>query len=294
MKLSEVINRASVENKAIGHFNISNLEAFNAIVKTAKKLNVPVIIGVSEGERDFVGIENSVALVRSARESGVEIFLNADHTYSYERCVEAINAGFDAVIIDCASKSYEENVAITKSVVEYTKNYSMQNNREVLVEGELGYIGQSSKVLDKLPEDVNIDPDSLTQADEAKRFTEETGVDLLAPSVGNVHGLIKGGNPALNIQRIKEIKEACNVGGHNVPIVLHGASGITDDELHQAILAGINIVHYNTELRVAYKDALVKSLEENKNEVAPYKYLKSAEDAIAEVVEKKLRIMNGL
>lgn len=294
MKLSEAINKASVENKAIGHFNISNLEAFNAIVKTAKKLNVPVIIGVSEGERDFVGIENSVALVRSARESGVEIFLNADHTYSYERCVEAVNAGFDAVIIDCASKSYEENVVITKSVVEYAKNYSTQNNREVLVEGELGYIGQSSKVLDKLPEGVNIDPDSLTQADEAKRFAGETGIDLLAPSVGNVHGLIKGGNPALNIQRIKEIKEACNVGGHNVPIVLHGASGITDDELHQAILAGISIVHYNTELRVAYKDALVKSLEENKNEVAPYKYLKSAEDAIAEVVEKKLRIMNGL
>ena len=112
---------------------------------------------------------------------------------------------------------------------------------------------------------------------------------LLAPAVGNVHGLIKGGNPALNIERIKEIKNASTA-----PLVLHGASGITDDELHQAIKAGISIVHYNTELRVAYREALVKSLENNKEEVAPYKYLKSAEDAIAEVVEKKLRIMNGL
>jgi fructose-bisphosphate aldolase, class II len=317
MKLSEAIKKAGEENKAIGHFNISNLEAFNAIVKTAKKLNVPVIIGVSEGERDFVGIKNSVALVRSIKESsennsGFEIFLNADHTYSYERCVEAIDAGFDAVIIDCASKTHDENVAITKQVIEYAKNHLLQNgksgtsqngngeNREVLVEGELGYIGQSSKVLDKLPEGVNIDPNSLTQAIEAKNFVEETGVDLLAPAVGNVHGVIRGGNPALNIERIKELKEACSgiVGKdgvtRNVPLVLHGASGITDDELHQAILAGISIVHYNTELRVAYKDALVKSLTDNKDEVAPYKYLKSAEDAIAEVVEKKLRIMNGL
>jgi fructose-bisphosphate aldolase class II len=285
MKLSEAINRAMGENKAIGHFNISNLEAFNAITKTAKKLNVPVIIGVSEGERDFVGIANAVALVRSAKESGVEIFLNADHTYSYDRCKEAIDTGFDAVIIDCASKNLEENIAITKQVVEYAG----QCGREVLVEGELGYIGQSSKVLDKLPEGVSIDPNSLTQSDEAKTFVDETGINLLAPAVGNVHGLIKGGNPALNIERIKELKSVSSA-----PLVLHGASGITDDELHLAIKAGISIVHYNTELRVAYREALVKSLENNKEEVAPYKYLKSAEDAIAEVVEKKLRIMNGL
>ncbi len=305
MKLSEAINRATAENKAIGHFNISNLEAFNAIVKTAKKLNVPVIIGVSEGERDFVGIANAVALVRAAKEGaekegGVEIFLNADHTYSYERCVEAINAGFDSVIIDCAAKSFEENVSITKQVVEYAKNYSLQNGREVLVEGELGYIGQSSKVLDKLPEGVNIDPNSLTQPTEAKSFVEESGIDLLAPAVGNVHGLIKGGNPALNIERINELKNACSGIAQkdgavsNIPLVLHGASGITDDELHQAIKAGISIVHYNTELRVAYREALEKTLAENKEEVAPYKYLKLAENAIAEVVEKKLRIMNGL
>lgn len=288
MKLIDVINKATSEGKAVGHFNISNLEAFNAIVKTAKKLNVPVIIGVSEGERDFVGIENAVALVKSARNAGpdgggVEIFLNADHTYSYERSVEAIDAGFDSVIIDCASKTKEESIETTKRVVEYTKD------KGVLVEGELGYIGQSSKVLDALPEGVNIDPNSLTQPDEAKDFIEKTAVDLLAPAVGNVHGLIKGGNPALNIERIKEIKEATGV-----PLVLHGASGITDEELRLAVLAGISIVHYNTELRVAYKDALIKSLAENKDEVAPYKYLKAGEDAIAEVVEKKLRIMNGL
>ena len=289
MKLSEAINRAITEKKAIGHFNISNLEAFNAIVGVAKKLNVPVIIGVSEGERDFVEIHNVVDLVKTAKDDGVEIYLDADHTYSYERSVEAIEAGFDAVIIDYASKNHDENVSVVKRVVEYAKNYSAKNGREVLIEGELGYIGQSSKVLEELPEGVNIDPNSLTKPDEAKSFVEETGIDLLAPAVGNVHGIIKSGNPALNIERIREIKSACSV-----PLVLHGASGITDDELHQAVLAGISIVHYNTELRVAYKNALVESLEKNKNEVAPYKYLKEAEDAVAEVVEKKLRIMNNL
>ncbi|MEI6042265.1 MAG: class II fructose-bisphosphate aldolase [bacterium] len=306
MKLSEAINKAEKEGKAIGHFNISNLEAFNAIVKTAKKLNVPVIIGVSEGERDFFGIQNAVALVDAVKRSsvsnggGFEIFLNADHTYSYERSVEAIEAGFDAVIIDYASKDNEESIAVTKKVVEYAKDYSLKTGREVLVEGELGYIGQSSKVWDKLPEGVNIAPESLTQPEEAKNFVEATGVNLLAPAVGNVHGVIKGGNPALNIERIREIKEVCTLIGENgmegksIPLVLHGASGITDEELHQAVLAGISIVHYNTELRVAYKEALVKSIAELKDEVAPYKYLKSAEDAVAEVVEKKLRIMNGL
>jgi fructose-bisphosphate aldolase class II len=283
MKLIDVINKATSEGKAVGHFNISNLEAFNAIVKTAKKLNVPVIIGVSEGERDFVGVKNVVSLVESARKDGVEIFLNADHTYSYERSVEVIDAGYDAVIIDYASKGKEESIETTKKVVEYAKS------KGVLVEGELGYIGQSSKVLDALPEGVSIDPNSLTQPIEAKDFVDKTGVDLLAPAVGNVHGIIKGGNPALNIERIKEIRQASSV-----PLVLHGASGITDEELHLAVLAGISIVHYNTELRVAYKDALIKSLEEHKDEVAPYKYLKTAEDAVAEVVEKKLRIMNGL
>ncbi len=288
MKLIEAINKATSEGKAIGHFNISNLEAFNAIVKIAKKLNVPVIIGVSEGERDFVGVKNAVALVQSARSTpeggeGVEIFLNADHTYSYERSVEVIDAGYDAVIIDFAAKTKEESIEITKKVVEYARG------KEVLVEGELGYIGQSSKVLDALPEGVSIDPDSLTQPADAKDFVEKTGIDLLAPAVGNVHGLIKGGNPALNIERIKDIKQECGV-----PLVLHGASGITDEELRLAVSAGISIVHYNTELRVAYKEALIKSLEENKDEVAPYKYLKAGEDAVAEVVERKLRIMNGL
>ena len=115
MKLIDVIKKATSEGKAVGHFNISNLEAFNAIVKTAKKLNVPVIIGVSEGERDFVGVENAVALVESARKGGAEIFLNADHTYSYVRSVEVIDAGYDAVIIDYASKN--------KEILQFIKNY---------------------------------------------------------------------------------------------------------------------------------------------------------------------------
>lgn len=285
--LWDVIIKAKQEKKAVGHFNISNLEGLWGIFNAARTLNVPVIIGTSEGERDFIGVRQAVALVKSLREEfGYPIFLNADHTYSFERVKEAVDAGYDAVIFDGAKLSLEENIAETRRCVEYAKSV----NPNIIVEGELGFIGTSSKLLDGIPEGVELGEESLTHVADAVRFVEETGVDMLAPAVGNMHGMLKGGvDPRLNIKRIKELAEAVSV-----PLVLHGASGNVADDIADALAAGISLVHINTEIRVAYRDGLRKSLQEDPEEVAPYKFLKGGVQAVQKVVESKLKIFNRI
>jgi fructose-bisphosphate aldolase class II len=263
--LREVIKDADEKGVAIGHFNISNLEMLKGVFEAARELNQPVIVGVSEGERDYIGVEQAVALVRSLREEyDFPIFLNADHSYSFERVKEAVDAGFDSVIFDGAKMSLEENTKITKQCVDYAR----ESGKDVLIEAEIGYIGMSSQVIDAIPE--GIDLKNFTKPEEAESFINATGVDLFSPSVGNIHGFIKGiGNPALSISAIKDIKNKIKV-----PLVLHGGSGISEADFKEAIRAGIRIIHISTEMRVLYqkstKEAVDKSIENN--EVAPYKY----------------------
>ncbi len=285
--LKEYILEADKKGIAIGHFNISNLETLKGIFEAAKKLDVPVIIGTAEGERSFIGPRQAVALVRSLRaEYDYPVFLNADHTYSWDKVKEAIDAGYDAVIFDATNLSFEENIKITKQCVAYAKSV----NPDIVVEAELGFIGSASKVLDEIPAGVKITEEFLTKAAEAKKFVAETGVDLLAPAVGNIHGMLKGGkDPALNIGRIKELKAAAGI-----PLVLHGASGNSAADIKAAVQAGMAIVHINTEIRVAYRQALVKSLQDNPDEIAPYKYLKDVVLAVEKVVEEKLKLFSNL
>ncbi len=280
--LKEYTVEAQKKGIAVGHFNISNSEGFWAVVLAAKELNVPVIIGASEGERDFIGVRQIAAMVKSYREStGQPVFLNADHTYSFDRVKEAVDAGYDAIIFDGTELSFEDNVATTKKCVEYARSV----NPEILIEAEIGFIGKSSKLLDTVPEGVG----RLTSVEEAKSFVGATGVDMLAPAVGNVHGIVKGGEPALQIDRINEIRNATNL-----PLVLHGASGNSVEDIQKAIKAGISIIHINTELRVAFRNGLMKSLQENPDEIAPYKYMKGARIAMQKVVEEKLKLFNNL
>lgn len=285
--LREYIAEAELGKVAIGHFNISNLEGLHGIFNSARDLNLPVIIGLSEGERDFVGINEAVALVKTLREvNNYPIFINADHTYSYEGVVKAIDAGFDAVIFDGAKMSHEENVATTKKCVEYAR----QSGRDVLVEAELGNIGQSSKIVDEIPEGVATSDEFMTSVEEATVFVKETGVDLLAPAVGNMHGILKGGvNPNIDVERIAMIRASTGV-----PLVLHGGSGISDEDFVNAVTAGISIVHINTEIRVAYRDGLVASLKENPDEVAPYRILAPAQQAVQNKVTERLKLFNKL
>src|SRR3989344_4295736 len=241
LKLLEIIKNAENNKVAIGHFNISDCVALKGIFLAAKELNLPVIIGVSEGEREFIGVKRVVDMIKSIREefsaeggsaSGGNwpIFLNADHTHSLEKIKEAVEAGFDAVLFDGGKLPFEENIKKTKEVVEYVKSV----NPEILVEGELGYLGGSSVILKEIPKDAAIKPEDLTDPEEAERFVKETGVDLLAPAVGNIHGMFKNSpNPNIDIERISKLR---NIAG--VPIVLHGGSGIIDDEFTKAIDAG--------------------------------------------------------
>ncbi len=284
--LREYIKEAEEKKVAIGHFNISNLEALHGIYNAAKKLGVPVVIGVSEGEEAFVGLEEVVALVQTIRErDNFPIFLNADHHSNFESVKACIDAGFDAVIIDAVKLSYEENVAITKKCVEYAHEVMKNTGRDILIEAEMGYIGSGSNIKENIPEGAGI----LTKPEEAKRFVEETGIDLLAPSVGSIHGLIKSGKPHIDIELVKEIRQTAGI-----PLVLHGGSGLRDQDFTNAIASGIAIVHINSEIRLAYKEAVEKSLEENPNEITPAKILQPAVDAIEKIVEARLKLFNGM
>jgi fructose-bisphosphate aldolase class II len=285
-KLLEVIKEAEAQDRGIGHFNIADTAALNAIVAAAEETKLPVIIGTSEGEAEFFGARRAALLVRALREEqGLPVYLNADHFHSLEKIKEAVAAGYDMVIFDGSKLPLEENIARTKEAVEYVRSA----NPDVLVEGELGYIGSGSEVHAEVPEGAAVRPEDLTTPEDAARFVRETGVDLFAPAVGNLHGTFKNApNPALDIERIRAIKEATGT-----PLVLHGGSGVSDPDFKAAIAAGMNIVHENTELRVAWRRGLEESLKDLPDEVAPYKLLARSMEGIKEVVARRMRLFAG-
>jgi fructose-bisphosphate aldolase class II len=281
----ELINEYKKNGKAIAHFNISNLDQARAIVEVAQELNQPVIIGASEGEREYMGIEMVRTIVNELnQEYEVPIFLNADHTYSLEKVMEVVEAGYDSVIVDGAKLPYEENVALVKSCVDYVRSYEAKTGKRVLTEAELGYIGQSSSLNTALPEGVT--EANLTTPDQAKDFILRTGVDMFAPAIGNVHGmLIDAEEPKLHIDRLKDITAVTDV-----PLVLHGASGNTDEDLIASIDAGVAIIHINTEIRKAFRDGEMHYLAEHPNEVAPYKFGHEGQEEMKKVVKAKMQL----
>lgn len=279
----DVVNKYKQEGKAIAHFNISNLDQARVICEVANELNQPVIIGASEGERAYMGVEMIRKIVDELnQEYDVAIFLNADHTYSFEKVVEVVEVGYDSVIVDGAKLPYEENVALVKKCVDYVRAYEEKTGKRVLVEAELGYIGQSSSLNEALPEGVS--EANLTTKEQAKDFVIRTGIDMFAPAIGNVHGmLVNAPEPKLNIDRLKEIS-----GTLDTPLVLHGASGNTDEDLKNSIDAGIAIIHINTEIRKAFRDGEKEYMDEHPNEVAPYKFGKEGQEEMAKVVRSKM------
>ncbi len=287
--LKNLIQDVRANKRAIGHFNVSNLDAIHGIVEAAEELNVPIILGATEGEENYIDIEVLSAIVQVLKKTAkVPVFLNADHHYSFEAVKKALDAGYDMAIIDLVKLPLEENIKITKQCVDYARELAHRTGREILIEAELGFIGASSKMLDSVPEGAG--EATMTKPEDAKHFIDSTGIDLLAPSVGNIHGMVKSGEPALHPERVREIYEATGI-----PMVLHGASGNTDADVRACIEAGVAIVHINTEIRVAYKNALIDSLTNtHKDEIAPYKYLPQAKDAIKAVVLQKLKVFSNL
>lgn len=284
--LHEYLDKAKKEGVAIGHFNISNVEALWAIFEAARDLDQPVIIGVSEGERKFIGVRQVVSLVQSiSNEFDYPIFINADHTHDVEGTIKCIDAGFDSVMIDGSKLEFDENIKITKECVEYADRIAQEEGRTVLVEAELGDIGASSAILDEIPEGAGEDK---TTPEIANKFVDATGVDIFAPSVGNIHGVVTSGNPHIDAKLVGDIANA--VDCH---LVLHGGSGITHDDLRAGIKAGISIVHVNTEIRKAFRDGLEESLERN-DSVAPYKYMDVPRQKVYDVVYNKIKLFAGL
>lgn len=292
--LSEIISKFDSSGKAIAHFNVSNFDQIKAILEVASQLGEPVIIGLSEGERNYLGVKRVAYFIRDlGEELGCSVFLNADHTHSSEKAREAAEAGFDAVLFDGGKLSFNDNIEETKKAVSLVKEI----NPKILVEGELGYIGDSSKVLTELPKGAAFRKDDMTNPDDAERFVRETGVDLLAPAVGNIHGIVirKGSkeddfeadNPEIDTERIKNIRSASGV-----PLVLHGGSGIKDNEFKMAIKSGISIIHISTELRVAWRRGMEDALRKNPKEFTPYKISPLVVDSVSKIVRERVSLFS--
>jgi ketose-bisphosphate aldolase len=284
--LRTLFQQAEIAGIAVGHFNVSDLSALKAVFQAARDLIAPVIVGVSEGEREFMGTRQVAALVKSLREEyDFPIFLNADHTHSLPSAVEAAKAGFDWIVFDVSTLPFEENIRQTKSAVETLKTL----RPDILVEGEIGDIGHGSEIHDTAPELQK----GLTTPAQARQFVEETGIDTLAPAVGNMHGMLKSmvageTRKRLDIERIRAIKS--NVG---IFMTLHGASGTDDNDLREAIGAGITVVHINTELRLAWRRGLDKALANQPNGIVPYKILPEVVDSVKQVVAARLALFGS-
>ncbi len=281
--LRETIWEFKNSGRGLGHFNISDSNQLHAVVGAAKEANLPVVVGLSEGERDFFPLAQVRALIDLYQLQGVQVYLNADHTYSIERVREAIDAGVDSVVVDGAKLAFDDNVALLKAGIAYAR----ASGREVLMEGEIGYIGTSSNVIDTLPEGAAITEEMMTKPEELQKLVAESGIDLAAPAVGNIHGIVTSGQPKLSITRIAALAKAVDV-----PLVLHGGSGSPDEEFVEAIHAGIAMIHINTDLRVIYKEELTKALASAK-EVAPYKFITPAVTAMQAYVAQKIRLFAG-
>ncbi|MEK7151376.1 MAG: ketose-bisphosphate aldolase [Patescibacteria group bacterium] len=287
--LKQYFQEAAAGRWAIGHFNFSTGDQLRAIVDAAAESKSPVMVGTSEGEAEFIGYDQAVALVRSYQTEGHAVFLNADHHKSVETCQAALRAHYDTVLVDASKLPYEENVALTKMIVAKAAFNSKRNfnpaNPHILVEGELGYLRGSSEV----QESVEISPNDYTKPEQAADFITRTGVDRLAVVFGNIHGIVTEQEEHLDIEHLKKIIQAVP----DMPLVLHGASGLPAEEIKMAIQNGIVNVHINTELRVAYHDELRKELESKPDETTPYKYLDLAFKEVKKMVKEKLELFGS-
>ena len=284
--LRNVLKQADAQATAIGHFNISDLVALKAVFEAARDLGVPVVAGASEGEREFMGVRQAAALVKSLREEyDFPIFMNADHTHSLHSALEAAKAGYDWIVFDVSTQPFEQNIRQTKDAVEAVKAI----RPDILVEGEIGDIGSGSEIHDLAAKPGG----KLTTPLEARQFVEETRVDTLAPAVGNMHGMSKtmaAGETRkhLDIERIRAIKAETRIF-----MTLHGASGTDNNDLRQAIAAGITVVHINTELRLAWRHGLDDALAKQPDEIVPYKLLPRVVDSVKQVVTDRLTLFSG-
>ncbi|MEK7595637.1 MAG: class II fructose-bisphosphate aldolase [Patescibacteria group bacterium] len=282
METYEIFRKAKDGKYAIGAFNAANLETLKAIVQAAHKLRAPVIIEASDGEVNFIGKREVVALIKIYREEyNLPIILNLDHAGDLQGCIEAIEAGFDYIHFDGSKLSYEKNVEITKRIVE------VAHSKNIPVEGEIDHIQGSSA--DHRQENVTgVQKKELySNPVSARKFVDETLVDTFASFIGNAHGLYANAK-RIDIALLGRIKEALP----DKFLSLHGGSGIPDEDIKSAISHGIVKINVNSELRVAFRDALKKVINSTE-EVAIYKIMPEVIKAVQDVVEAKISLFGS-
>lgn len=273
----EVLEKAKEGKYAVPHFNINNLEWTRFILEECEKEKSPVILGVSEGAKKYmVGFHTVTEMVKAMVEElqiTVPVVLHLDHGSSVASCKEAIDAGFTSVMIDASKYSVEENIQMTKEVVEYA------HQKNVTVEAEIGHVGgEEDGVADEL---------AYAKVEDAVRLAKETGIDSLAPALGSVHGIYKG-EPKLDFQRMMEIKEKTNL-----PLVLHGGSGIPDELIKKSVTCGICKLNINTDLQIVWAKAVRSFLDGNQSVYDPRKVIKAGEQAIKDKIDEKIRLLES-
>lgn len=276
VSMTEMLNKAKDEKYAVGQFNVNNLEYAQAILQAAEEERSPVILGVSEGAGRYMGgFKVVVAMVKALMEeygTTVPVAIHLDHGSSFEKCAEAIHAGFPSVMIDGSHLPLEENIALTKKVVELAHIHG------VSVEAELGRIGGQED--DLVVEDAEA---MYAIPSECEQLVRETNVDCFAPALGSVHGPYKG-EPKLGF---KQMEEVMNLTG--VPLVLHGGTGIPLKDIQRAISLGTAKINVNTENQIMQTKKIREILNEDKEVYDPRKYMGPGREAIKETVIGKMR-----
>lgn len=278
----DLFTKARAGHYAIGAFNTSNVDVMKAIVSAAQKMKSPVIVETSTGERDFAGADVLVgALQEMSEQVDIPIVLHMDHGKSLESIQQVINAGYTSVHFDGSSLPYEENVAMTAQAVELTKG------RDISVEGEIERIKGGSYYHQEGEEQQEDLTPEYTDPQRAQDFVSRTGIDCLAVSIGNIHGVYPT-PPTLNLQLLAELNSTVDCF-----MSLHGGSGITEQDIRGAVQNGIVKVNVNTELRQAYIGGLREELAENPQEVVPYKILPEVMERVEQVVMEKIRLFGS-
>lgn len=272
----QLFKKASKGKYALGAFNASTISITRAVFAAAEKLKSPFIIQTSQGELEYGKVTAILAFLKElAKESSVPVIIYQDHCRDFEMSMKCIKSGYQAILFDGSDLPYEENVALTKKVVTIAHRY------QVWTEGEFSAVGKGSTIhREKIPKL------ELTDPDQAVDFVKRTGVDSLAVSVGNVHGIYEE-KPKINFQRLKTLRRRLDV-----LLVLHGSSGIKEEDIKKAIALDILKINVNTDLRVAFRDALKKILEDP-DAIVPYKYMVPVERAVQKVVEEKMKLFGS-
>lgn len=277
----EMLKKAQKGKYAVGAFNANNMEIIQAIVEASEEERSPVIIQASQGAIKYAGLDMIVAMVRSiAEKTSIPIALHLDHGTDYFQNILCLRAGFTSLMYDGSALPFDENVAMTKKVVE------MAHVCNIPVEAEIGQVGKMDTsdepgvAREKIKE-------FMAKPEDAEKFVQMTKVDILAPAVGTIHGC-REPIAKLDIPRIEKIRDLTGL-----PLVLHGASGASDEELKKGIAAGICKVNIDTRIRMAFTNTIRKILTENPEEIDPRKALKPAMEAAKEVIKGRIKILGS-